>query len=73
MKVIMTRDEEERLKFIRIYADYVLKTPDKVWSAKQKVIINSLLSNANQMSPEEYLKLKGEPCKRKSEKRNPRA
>ncbi|MFX0103799.1 MAG: hypothetical protein ACFFCS_29825 [Candidatus Hodarchaeota archaeon] len=60
----MIRNKEERLKFIKIYADHVLNTPDEVWSKDQNIIIDSMLLGANQMDPKSYLKLKREPCKR---------
>jgi len=31
---------EERIKFIDQYAEWVKKTPNKVWSKQQKSIIN---------------------------------
>ena len=31
---------EERIKFIEQYAEWVKKTPNKVWSKQQKDIIN---------------------------------
>lgn len=32
---------EERLKFIDFWVDYIKKTPDKVWSAEQKKLIDA--------------------------------
>ncbi len=32
---------EERLKFIDFWVDYIKKTPDKVWSAQQKKLIDA--------------------------------
>ena len=52
-------NEKERLRFVKIWADYVLKNDDKVWSKQQNIIINSSLKSAN-MTKEEYLKMKGE-------------
>jgi hypothetical protein len=30
---------KERLEFVKMYADWVKKTPNKVWSAQQKDLI----------------------------------
>ncbi|VVB60665.1 Uncharacterised protein [uncultured archaeon] len=35
------RNFEERLKFIDLWVDYIKKTPDNVWSAQQKELIDS--------------------------------
>lgn len=32
---------KERLKFIDLWVDYIKKTPDKIWSAQQKELIDS--------------------------------
>ncbi|MBU4245846.1 MAG: hypothetical protein ABIF85_00450 [Nanoarchaeota archaeon] len=32
---------KERLKFIDLWVDYIKKTPDNVWSAQQKELIDS--------------------------------
>ncbi|HKZ49453.1 MAG TPA: hypothetical protein VJ110_00415 [Candidatus Nanoarchaeia archaeon] len=32
---------QERLKFIDFLVDYISKTPNKVWSAQQKKIVDS--------------------------------
>lgn len=34
------RNFEERLEFVKWYAEWVKKTPNKVWSRQQKSIIN---------------------------------
>jgi len=34
------KNREERLKFIVAYAEWVKKTPNKVWSRQQNAIIN---------------------------------
>ena len=39
---------ESRLEFIRFWADYMKKNPNKVWSKQQADFINSLLKTANQ-------------------------
>lgn len=35
------RNFQERLKFIDLWVEYIKKTPDKVWSAQQKELIDS--------------------------------
>jgi hypothetical protein len=35
------RNFQERLKFIDLWVAYIKKTPDKVWSAQQKELIDS--------------------------------
>lgn len=34
------RNEAERLKFAKDYAEWVKKTPNKVWSSAQKKVVN---------------------------------
>jgi hypothetical protein len=50
---------QERLAFIRPYAAWVRSVPDPVWSARQVVLVDSLLENARNMplSSKEYLDL----------------
>ncbi|WP_232054807.1 hypothetical protein [Thermococcus sp. 2319x1] len=54
------RDIEERIKFIKLYVEWLKKTPNEVWSAQQAEFINALLENAKNfpLSKEEYLKIK---------------
>ncbi len=40
MEEFKKKNFQERLKFIRFLADYIKKTPNKVWSAQQKNIID---------------------------------
>jgi hypothetical protein len=51
------RDFKERLRFVRFWADYVKKTPNKEWSRQQNILINSVLKSANQ-NVELYLRIK---------------
>jgi hypothetical protein len=37
---------EERLKFIEFLADYIRKTPNKVWSSQQKKIVDKATDSA---------------------------
>jgi len=39
---------QSRLEFVRFWARYVRKKPNKVWSRQQAELINSLLKTANQ-------------------------
>jgi len=50
---------KERLEFIHFYAEWVKKTPNKVWSKQQADLINSFMLNAKnfKMSREKYLKM----------------
>lgn len=35
------RNFQERLKFIDLWVSYIKKTPDKIWSAQQKKLIDA--------------------------------
>lgn len=39
---------QQRLEFVRFWANYVRKTPNRVWSKQQADFIDSLLMTANQ-------------------------
>ena len=51
------RDTEERLRFVRFWADYIKHTPNDVWSKQQNVLINSVMKSASQ-DVKLYLKVK---------------
>ena len=55
-------NNKSRMNFVKYWADYVKKSPDRVWSKQQNILINSQIQNARQakLKPKEYLKLKGE-------------
>lgn len=55
-------NKEDRLNFVRYWADYVRTHPDKVWSKQQNILINSAIKNARavKLNAKQYLKLKGE-------------
>jgi hypothetical protein len=53
-------NKKERLNFIKYWADYVRTHPDKVWSRQQNILINSQLKSAAQITPKQYLRIKGE-------------
>ena len=59
LKFDKERNREERLKFIRFYAEWVRKVPNEVWSKQQAELINSFVKNARnfKMSKEEYLRM----------------
>ncbi len=35
------KNREERLKFVRMYAEWLMKQPNKVWSGQQKKVVNT--------------------------------
>ena len=51
------RNLKERLRFVRLWANYVKSTPNKRWSKQQNVLINSVMRSANQ-DARLYLKVK---------------
>ena len=59
LKFDKERNKEERLKFIRFYAEWVRKVPNEVWSRQQAELINSFVKNARnfKMSKEAYLRM----------------
>ena len=42
------RNISERLRFVKIWADYMKKTPNSKWSRQQNILINSVMKSANQ-------------------------
>ena len=54
------RDMKERIDFIKLYVEWLKKTPNEVWSAQQAEFINALLENAKNfpLSKKEYLRMK---------------
>ncbi len=59
-------NRESRMNFVKFWADYVRTHSDQEWGDQQTGFINAVLKGVIQPSPEEYLKLKGEICTRKS-------
>lgn len=55
--MVFHRDLNERLRFVRLWAEYIKKTPNKKWSKQQNVLINSVMKSANQ-DVDLYLKVK---------------
>ena len=54
-----SKNQDERMRFIDKWAEYVLTHSDRDWSKQQNVIINSSLKSAN-MTREQFFKMKGE-------------
>lgn len=59
LKFDTEKNFEERLKFVRFYAEWVKKVPNEIWSKQQAELINSIMMNAQnfKMSREKYLKM----------------
>ena len=55
-------NNEDRMNFVRYWANYVKTHPDKVWSRQQNILINSMIQSAkhSNLTPKQYLKMKGE-------------
>ena len=55
-------NKEERMNFVKYWANYVKTHSDKEWSRQQNVLINSLMQNAknSKLTKEQYLRIKGE-------------
>ena len=50
-------NEAERMRFVKLWAEYVRTHDDKDWSRQQNVIIDSALKTAN-ITKKQYLALK---------------
>lgn len=59
-------NNEDRMWFVKYWAEYVRTHPDEVWSKQQAKLIDSMIQNARQLklTPKQYLKIKGERCMR---------
>jgi len=55
-------NKEDRMNFVKYWANYIKNNPDEVWSRQQNILINSQIKNARdfKLSKETYLKIKGE-------------
>jgi len=53
------KNRQERLAFVRRYAEWVNEVPNEVWSSQQALIIESFLENARNyaLTPSEYLRM----------------
>ncbi len=59
-------NREDRMNFVKFWADYVRTHSDKEWSKQQKMLIDSQIQGARQnpFSAQDYLAIKGEICSR---------
>ncbi|GEM_PF-923045 len=59
-KEFLEKRQEERLKWVGFWADYVRTHSDREWSRQQKNLIDSQIQSARQfrISKEIYLKMK---------------
>ena len=39
------RDIDERLRFVKIWVNYMKKNPNKEWSRQQNILINSVINS----------------------------
>ena len=55
-------NKEDRMNFVKYWANFVKNNHDKIWSKQQNILINSQINNAreNKLSRESYFKIKGE-------------
>lgn len=53
------KNQDERMRFVDKWAEYVRTHSDKDWSKQQNIIINSSLKSAS-MTKEQFFKMKGE-------------
>ena len=55
-------NKEERMNFVKYWANYVKTHSDEEWSRQQNILINSIMQNAknSKLTKEEYLRIKGE-------------
>lgn len=58
--------KQDRISFVKYWADYMKNQSNKVWSAQQKMLIDSQINNAKnfKLSPKAYLNIKTNICKR---------
>lgn len=40
-------NQEDRMNFVRFWADYIRNTPDEEWSSQQNIIIDSQIVNSS--------------------------
>lgn len=45
MKFDKNKNNVERMKFVKLWAEFVRKHPDKEWSRQQKVVVDSQLKS----------------------------
>ncbi|MBI2578640.1 MAG: hypothetical protein HYW26_02935 [Candidatus Aenigmarchaeota archaeon] len=56
-------NQEQRMKFVDAWAEYVRTHPDSEWSRQQNVIINSCLKSAS-LTKEQFLEMKRVPARK---------
>ena len=61
------RDLKERLRFVRLWADYIKRTPNRKWSKQQNLLINSVMKTADQ-DADLYLRVKKLSAARKGQR-----
>ena len=54
-----SKNQEERMRFVDKWADYVKTHSDRDWSKQQNIVINSSLKSAS-MTKEQFFKMKKE-------------
>ena len=54
-------NQEQRMKFVDFWANYVRTHDDKDWSRQQNIIVNQIPD----MTAEQFLEMKGEPLPKK--------
>jgi hypothetical protein len=59
------KEKQERLKFVRFWANYIKTHSNKIWSRQQNVLINSVIKSADK-DPEHYIRLKAAVARIKS-------
>ena len=47
------RNQAQRLEFVTQYAQWVKRTPNKVWSRQQREMVDSVLESANRKRMQE--------------------
>ena len=59
-------NDEDRMWYVELWAEYVKTHPDQEWSAEQKKVIDAQVQSGEhvKLTPKEYLEIKGEICKR---------
>ena len=53
------KNQDERMRFVDKWAEYVRTHSDRDWSKQQNIVINSSLKSAS-MTKEQFFKMKGE-------------
>lgn len=48
----LLRNRKQRLEFITMYAKWVKRTPNSVWSKQQKQMLDEVIRNANMIEKE---------------------